>query len=100
GWTVRTRAIALSCCLPAPLRRSRLRRPYLGGATRAWGRRVPPLASACPAVNGLFGLGEALLLALPPEQAHELAIKGLELGLYPQAHKPDDKRLAQTVFGL
>jgi len=51
-------------------------------------------------VNGLFGLGEALLLALPPEQAHELAIKGLELGLYPHAHQPDDKRLAQTVFGL
>jgi len=51
-------------------------------------------------VNGLFGLGEALLLALPPEQAHELAIKGLELGLYLQAHKPDDKRLARTVFGL
>jgi len=51
-------------------------------------------------VNGLFGLGEALLLALPPEQAHELAIKWLELGLYPRAHQPDDKRLAQTVFGL
>ena len=51
-------------------------------------------------MNGLFGLGEALLLALPPEQAHELAIKGLELGLYPRAHQPDDKRLAQTVFGL
>jgi dihydroorotate dehydrogenase len=51
-------------------------------------------------VNGLFGLGQTLLLALPPEQAHELAIKGLELGLYPRAHQPDDKRLAQTVFGL
>jgi dihydroorotate dehydrogenase len=51
-------------------------------------------------VNGLFGLGQALLLALPPEQAHDLAIKGLELGLYPRADQPDDKRLAQTVFGL
>lgn len=51
-------------------------------------------------MNRLFGLGEALLLALPPEQAHELAIKGLELGLYPRAHQPDDKRLSQTVFGL
>ncbi len=51
-------------------------------------------------MNGLFGLGQTLLLALPPEQAHELAIKGLELGLYPRAHQPDDKRLAQTVFGL
>ena len=51
-------------------------------------------------MNGLFGLGQTLLLALPPEQAHELAIKGLGLGLYPRAHQPDDKRLAQTVFGL
>jgi dihydroorotate dehydrogenase len=51
-------------------------------------------------VNGLFSLGHALLLALPPEQAHDLAIKGLELGLYPRAAGPDDKRLAQTVFGL
>jgi dihydroorotate dehydrogenase len=51
-------------------------------------------------VNGLFGLGQALLLVLPPEQAHELAIKGLELGLYPRAAGPDDKRLVQTVFGL
>jgi dihydroorotate dehydrogenase len=51
-------------------------------------------------VNGLFGLGQALLLALPPEQAHDLAVKGLELGLYPRAAEPDDKRLAQTVFGL
>ncbi|HEY6921123.1 MAG TPA: quinone-dependent dihydroorotate dehydrogenase [Methyloceanibacter sp.] len=51
-------------------------------------------------MNGLFGLGQALLLVLPPEQAHELAIKGLELGLYPRAAGPDDKRLVQTVFGL
>jgi dihydroorotate dehydrogenase len=51
-------------------------------------------------VNGLFGLGWALLLALPPEQAHELAIKGLELGFYPRSHQPDDRRLAQTVLGL
>jgi dihydroorotate dehydrogenase len=48
----------------------------------------------------LFGLGQALLLVLPPEQAHELAIKGLELGLYPRAAGPDDERLVQTVFGL
>jgi len=51
-------------------------------------------------VNGLFGLNQALLLALPPEQAHDLAVKGLELGFYPRASRPDDKRLAQTVFGL
>jgi dihydroorotate dehydrogenase len=51
-------------------------------------------------VNGLYGLGQALLLAIPPEQAHDLAVKGLELGFYPRAPRPDDKRLAQTVFGL
>lgn len=51
-------------------------------------------------MNGLFGLGQAILLALPPEQAHDLAVKGLELGLYPRDAEPDDKRLAQTVFGL
>jgi len=51
-------------------------------------------------VSGLFGLGQSLLLALPPERAHDLAIKSLELGLYPRASQPDDKRLAQHLFGL
>ena len=51
-------------------------------------------------MSGLFGLGQSLLLALPPERAHDLAIKSLELGLYPRASQPDDKRLAQHLFGL
>lgn len=51
-------------------------------------------------MSGLFGLGQNLLLALPPERAHDLAIKSLELGLYPRAGAPDDKRLAQSLFGL
>lgn len=51
-------------------------------------------------MNALFGLGQSLLLALPPERAHDLAIKSLELGLYPRADTPDDKRLAQRLFGL
>jgi dihydroorotate dehydrogenase len=51
-------------------------------------------------VSGLFGLGQSLLLALPPERAHDLAVKSLELGLYPRADTPDDKRLAQRLFGL
>ena len=50
-------------------------------------------------MTGLFGLGQALLHALDPERAHELAIKSLELGLYPRAAVSDDPRLAQTVFG-
>ncbi len=51
-------------------------------------------------MNALFGLGQALLHALDPERAHDLAIKGLELGLYPRASLPDDPRLAQTVWGI
>jgi dihydroorotate dehydrogenase len=51
-------------------------------------------------VRALFGLGQSLLLALPPERAHDIALKSLELGLYPRADAPDDKRLAQRLFGL
>jgi len=51
-------------------------------------------------VSALFGLGQALLLALDPERAHDLTLKTLELGLYPRAEGPDDKRLAQKLFGL
>jgi dihydroorotate dehydrogenase len=51
-------------------------------------------------VNALFGLGQVLLHALDPERAHELAIKSLELGLYPRAPEPDDTRLARDVWGL
>ena len=51
-------------------------------------------------MSSLFGLGQSLLLALPPERAHDLAVKSLELGLYPRADARDDKRLAQSLFGL
>jgi dihydroorotate dehydrogenase len=51
-------------------------------------------------MNALFGLGQALLHALDPERAHDLAVKSLEFGLYPRAAAPDDPRLAQTVWGL
>jgi dihydroorotate dehydrogenase len=50
-------------------------------------------------VNTFYGLGQALLQALDPERAHELAVRSLELGVYPRA-RPDDPRLAQTVWGL
>ena len=51
-------------------------------------------------MSGLFGLGQALMLALDPERAHTLTIKTLELGIYPRATKPDDTRLRQTLCGL
>lgn len=51
-------------------------------------------------MKGLYGLGQALLQALDPERAHELAVRSLKLGLYPRGDQPDDPRLAQTVWGL
>ncbi len=51
-------------------------------------------------MSGLFGLGQSLLLALPPERAHDLAVKSLELGLYPRATAPNDRRLSLRLFGL
>jgi dihydroorotate dehydrogenase len=51
-------------------------------------------------MKALFGLGQALLQALDPERAHDLAVKSLELGLYPRAASPDNPRLAQRMFGL
>jgi len=51
-------------------------------------------------VSALFGLGQTLLLALDPERAHDLALKTLELGIYPRQSEPDDARLRQTIFGL
>jgi dihydroorotate dehydrogenase len=51
-------------------------------------------------MNALYGLGQALLLAFDPERAHDLAVRSLELGLYPRAAEPDDPRLAQELWGL
>ncbi len=51
-------------------------------------------------MNALYGLGQALLHALDPERAHELAVRSLELGVYPRAPAPDDPRLAQDLWGL
>jgi dihydroorotate dehydrogenase len=51
-------------------------------------------------VNAFYGLGQALLHALDPERGHDLAIRTLELGIYPRAAGPDDPRLAQQLWGL
>jgi dihydroorotate dehydrogenase len=50
-------------------------------------------------MSGLFDLAQYFLLALDPEQAHELAVKSLELGVYPRA-RLDDPRLGQDLWGL
>ncbi|MGH6816117.1 MAG: quinone-dependent dihydroorotate dehydrogenase [Hyphomicrobiaceae bacterium] len=48
----------------------------------------------------LLTLARPLLLALDPEQAHELTLKALEAGLYPKAGGAGDGRLAVTVWNL
>jgi len=50
-------------------------------------------------MSGLFDMAQAFLQALDPERAHELAVRSLELGIYPRA-VPDDPRLAQNLWGL
>ncbi|HEY8277220.1 MAG TPA: quinone-dependent dihydroorotate dehydrogenase [Methyloceanibacter sp.] len=50
-------------------------------------------------MSGLFDVAQAFLQALDPERAHELAIKSLELGIYPRSG-PDDPGLAQDLWGL
>jgi dihydroorotate dehydrogenase len=48
----------------------------------------------------VYGLVRPLLDALSPEEAHELTLRSLELGLYPRAHPPDDARLGVGALGL
>jgi dihydroorotate dehydrogenase len=50
-------------------------------------------------IGGLINIAQSALLFLDPEQAHELTLRALENGVYVRA-RPDDPRLAQTVFGL
>jgi dihydroorotate dehydrogenase len=51
-------------------------------------------------LGAAYGLVRPLLDALPPERAHELTLRSLELGLYPRSTAPDDARLAVEAFGL
>ena len=48
----------------------------------------------------LSRLAQPLLLALPPEQAHEATLRALEAGLYPRVSRPDDARLAVELWDL
>jgi dihydroorotate dehydrogenase len=51
-------------------------------------------------LGAVFELARPLLNVLDPEQAHELTLKSLEVGIHPRASGPDDARLAVTAFGL
>jgi dihydroorotate dehydrogenase len=51
-------------------------------------------------LNAVFDLARPMLLALPPEQAHEATLRSLDLGLYPRPAAPDDPRLGVALWGL
>ena len=60
------------------------------------------VARACPlvfAVNALLDLGQALLQALDPERAHDLAVNSLELGLYPRLHAARRSAAGEDIWG-
>src|SRR3972149_3611103 len=84
----------------ASLRAARSCRRAVGRASAARAKQPPHPARRSLRVSGLFGLGQSLLLALPPERAPDPATKSPELGLPPRASQPDDRRLAQHLFGL
>jgi len=48
----------------------------------------------------VFVLARPLLGALDPEQAHELTLRLLEIGIHPRPAGHDDRRLAASVWGL
>lgn len=51
-------------------------------------------------LSGLFDAARGALLALDPEDAHELTLKSLECGLYPRARGSDAPELAVSLWGL
>ncbi|MEO1207092.1 MAG: quinone-dependent dihydroorotate dehydrogenase [Pseudomonadota bacterium] len=51
-------------------------------------------------IGGLVELARPMLGALPPEEAHDLTIRMLELGIYPRLRDDEDPILSQTVCGL
>ncbi len=51
-------------------------------------------------LSGLFDLAPWLLATLPPEEAHEVTLKSLELGLFPRAAAPDHPSLTLRFADL
>ena len=60
----------------------------------------PIIPHDLPIMNRFWSAAQASLLFLDPETAHEASLRALEAGVYPRQAKPDDPRLAQTLFGL
>jgi dihydroorotate dehydrogenase len=50
-------------------------------------------------LSKITDVAQSLLLALPPEVAHEISLRALEAGIYAPAGD-DDPRLRQTVWGM
>ncbi len=51
-------------------------------------------------LSRLTQLAQPMLLALPPERAHEATLRALAAGLHPRPEQSDDARLAACVWGL
>jgi dihydroorotate dehydrogenase len=51
-------------------------------------------------ITGLYGFARPLLFALPPEEAHELTLRALELGAYPRPVEPDPECLRVRLQDL
>ncbi|MGQ0674177.1 MAG: quinone-dependent dihydroorotate dehydrogenase [Hyphomicrobium sp.] len=51
-------------------------------------------------LTALFRLARPLLFTLPPEDAHELMLRSLELGVYPRPLAPDPGVLAVSAMGF
>ncbi len=51
-------------------------------------------------LGGLMKVAQPMLLALPPEDAHEMALRALELGLHPKDERVGNRVLHQKLFGL
>lgn len=51
-------------------------------------------------LGAFYKLGSPLLHALPPETAHELSLRALEMGLFPRQREPDPATLSVNVWGL
>lgn len=51
-------------------------------------------------IGGLIELTRPMLRALPPEEAHDLTLRTLEMGLYPRPTSPDADVLTQNLWNL
>ncbi|MCH9806126.1 MAG: quinone-dependent dihydroorotate dehydrogenase [Alphaproteobacteria bacterium] len=51
-------------------------------------------------LGGLMKIAQPVLLSLPPEDAHEMALRALELGIHPRQAHAGSRALHQKLFGL